>query len=259
MFATHSDRPSRRMGGEQKDVVHPLLQAQPSKEEFSDGYVRFLCRFVQAQPSHGMHFPSLTFLFLDSLLATYAPTTFILSFCGSSCVGARSTPFWAPTLLYLFSLSVHMTATGGGCRTRTPVPVPVHQTARFKLVGRLSGIQYAFPGPSTEHNDWTVPTDLFQVEEIVGRYLVMLEQDRTGQLVLARDDNGKVILSGGPVSAMLTLTQNKRLFGPVAPLIDSGGAVRVLFGDEKLTEEFEELEPTVNLAEVETPRSEFEC
>ena len=66
---------------------------------------------------------------------------------------------------------------------------------RVTIHGSMTGAQYCFPGPANAANGWTVPGNVFQVENILGRHLVFLTYDAEGNKIIMKNDDGTVVLS----------------------------------------------------------------
>ena len=129
------------------------------------------------------------------------------------------------------------------------------QTARAFLRCSLSGSLYSFPGVCTKKNQWTMPAHLFQLQEIVGRYLIKLMLASDGSHFIEERHGGKLVLSKAPVSGFVSPKQEIRTYGPMFGALHPDGALAVCFGREKLREACE-YKPCADLDDVSTPRSD---
>ena len=126
---------------------------------------------------------------------------------------------------------------------------------RVGFIGSASGERFALPGPACEDNRWTVPVSVFQAKDVVGRRMVQLEPSNAASgLQLARGPDGEVIVSA-PVQGFIDHDDQLRVHGGLGALADVDGLVRVVFGEVRLTEAFEEI-PCISLSDVCTPRSD---
>ena len=93
-----------------------------------------------------------------------------------------------------------------------------------------SGAQYCFPGPANAENGWTVPGNVFQVENVLGRYLVCLTYDADGNKIIMKNDDGTPVLSE-KVSAVLrgSVVADPKMYLELAA--DGNRCVFVTFGD----------------------------
>ena len=151
------------------------------------------------------------------------------------------------------------------------LPGPPALPHRAKLQGAVAGNWFAWPDVCTAVNGWSIPTEKFRVEEIVGQYLVKLK-DCPGRdcnrLKMQRSCNhcqlpeqaqqcmcdkaprpvncevcGRTMeptLSEAPVNALLHPKGQVRIYGPLKSLVNDEGNVLVKFGTQKQSEQAEE-------------------
>ena len=94
-----------------------------------------------------------------------------------------------------------------------------------------SGAQYCFLGPANAENGWTVPGNIFQVENVVGCYLVYLTYDADGNKIIKKNDDGTPVLSEEKVSAVLrgSVVADPKMYLELAA--DDNSCVLVTFGE----------------------------
>ena len=145
------------------------------------------------------------------------------------------------------------------------------QSHRAKLRGAVTGNWFAWPQVCTAVNGWSIPTEKFQVEEIVGQYLVKLKDcagrdcnrlkvqrfcnhcqlPEQAQQCMCDEAPRPVICevcgrtmeptrSEAPVNALLDPNGQVRICGPLQSLVNDQGNVLVQFGTEKQFEQAEE-------------------
>ena len=100
-----------------------------------------------------------------------------------------------------------------------------------------------------------MPAHLFQLQEIVGRYLIKLMLASDGSHFIEERHDGKLVLSKAPVSGFVSPKQEIRTYGPMLGVLHRDGALEVCFGREKLREACE-YKPCADLDDVSTPRSD---
>ena len=101
-----------------------------------------------------------------------------------------------------------------------------------------------------------MPTRKFQLEEIVGRYLIKLMPAPDGShLIEARHRDGEFVLSEAPVSGFVSPKKDIRTYGPMLGVLHPDGAIDVCFGREELREASED-KPCADLDDAPTPRSD---
>ena len=144
-------------------------------------------------------------------------------------------------------------------------------SVRAKLQGAVAGNLFAWPGVCTAENGWSIPTEKFRVEEIVGQYLVKLKDcpgrdcnrlkvqrfckhcqlpEQTQQCMCDKAPRpvkcevcGQTMeptLSEAPVNALLDPNGQVRICGRLKSLVNNEGNVLVKFGTEKQSEQAEE-------------------
>ena len=93
--------------------------------------------------------------------------------------------------------------------------------------------EYFFPGPANAANGWTVPGNVFQVENILGRHLVFLTYDAEGNKIIMKNDDGTPVLTE-EVSAVLrgNVVADPKMY--LALAADEDSCVFVHFGDDVL-------------------------
>ena len=134
---------------------------------------------------------------------------------------------------------------------------PQYTGSRVGLVGALTGERYALPGVG-EADNWSIPTGVFHVEDLIGKYLVKLEgADEPGRYRFARTPapDNQLILSALPVGGAITKDAKVRCYGPLGPLSNEHGDVALMFGATPMRESVEEDTACGNLDNVMTPRS----
>ena len=100
-----------------------------------------------------------------------------------------------------------------------------------------------------------MPAHLFQLQEIVGRYLIKLMLASDGSHFIEKRHDGKLVFSKAPVSGCVSPKQEIRTYGPMLGVLHLDGALEVCFGREKLREACED-KPCADLNDVSTPRSD---
>ena len=102
---------------------------------------------------------------------------------------------------------------------------------RVTIHGSLTGAQYCFPGPANAENGWTVPGNIFQVENVVGCYLVYLTYDADGNKIIKKNDDGTPVLSEEKVAAVLRgdVVADRKMYLELAA--DDNSCVFVTFGE----------------------------
>ena len=126
---------------------------------------------------------------------------------------------------------------------------------RVGFISNASGGRFALPGPACEDNQWTVPVSVFEAKDIVGHWLVQLEPSNSASgFQLAHGPDGE-ILPSARVQCLIDQNNEIRLHGGLGALADSDGLVRVVFGEARLREAFEEFE-CMSLSGDSTPRSD---
>ena len=127
--------------------------------------------------------------------------------------------------------------------------------SRVGFISNASGERFALPGPAREDNQWTVPVSVFEANDIVDHWLVKLEPSNSASgFQLARGPDGETILSA-KVQCLVAQNNEIRVYGGLGALADSDGLVRVVFGNERLREPFEEI-PCTSVSDVSTPQSD---
>ena len=127
---------------------------------------------------------------------------------------------------------------------------------RVGLVHALTADRYALPGVG-EADNWTVPTGAFNVEDLIGKYLVKLERaDEPGKYKLARTPapDNHLLLSPQPVAGAMSKDARVRCYGPLGHLSNENGDVALMFGAAPMRETFED-KACGNVDDVVTPRS----
>ena len=144
-------------------------------------------------------------------------------------------------------------------------------SVRAKLQGAVAGNLFAWPGVCTAENGWSIPTEKFRVEEIVGQNLFKLKEcpgpdcnrlkvQRFCKHCLSEEQAQQCMcdkaprpvkcevcgqtmeptLSEAPVNALLDPNGQVRICGRLKSLVNNEGNVLVKFGTEKQSEEAEE-------------------
>ena len=141
-----------------------------------------------------------------------------------------------------------------GFATRAGAENPGKVIVQYVKITSWNGERYAFAGVGSTKNDWAIPCRAFRIEDIVGQYLLKLEESCDGSgLVVQRDATKKPLLSNAPVSAFISNKDEIRTYGELSA-IAKGEVVFVDFGFEKLKECYEEV-PPLDVTEVKTPRT----
>ena len=113
-----------------------------------------------------------------------------------------------------------------------------HLSTQVKLRGAVNGERYGWPGVGGVSNDFAVPTRAFQIQEIVGEYLVRLEETSGGGLSMQRkkssegdtnNEKGSVVISSAPVCHLLDNLGRVRTYGSLGDLADEHHVVQVCF------------------------------
>ena len=111
--------------------------------------------------------------------------------------------------------------------------------------------------------DFAVPTAVFAIQEIVGRYLVKLEETPRGSLAVRKEKNSEgdtnndkvsVVLSSAPVCHLLDRLGNVRTHGNAEALADEENFVLVCFGHTQSFEECFDI-PCANPDGISTPET----
>ena len=134
------------------------------------------------------------------------------------------------------------------------------------LVAAINGERYYFPGVGTAP-DFLVPAyhvngDEYMAEELIGKYLIALEPCQDGFQIKRRECHCPTsftkqppLSSPKPMSGFLDQQGKHRRGGSLAAMADESGTVRVLFGDDPVKEEVEEMEPP-DVSDICTPPSD---
>ena len=160
---------------------------------------------------------------------------------------------------------------------------------RLKLQGAIDGQRYAWLAMGGLDEDWSIPTHKYQLQEIIGDYLMPLERCFCGdnlipaiicsqcklpvqpaactchkrplQLPIGSCEHcphGKIeaAVSKAKVNAFVDKHGQIRMFGTLADhsLADSDNVASVIFGDYKCREDFE-TKPSADLTRIQTPPS----
>ena len=100
-------------------------------------------------------------------------------------------------------LPIGFTFQAARARAENPVKVITHWV---KIINWRSGERYAFPGVGSPENDWAIPCRAFRIEDIVGQYLIKLEESsEESGLLVRRDATKKPLLSNAPVRAFISI------------------------------------------------------
>ena len=138
-----------------------------------------------------------------------------------------------------------------------------HRRTHVKLQSALAGERYGLPGVGDASNDFAVPTAKFGIQDIVGRYLVRLQNTPTGGLAVERkkrsagntnNEKDSVVLSRAPVCHLLDRLGKKRTHGNLEALADEQNFVRVYFHQTKSCEEWFDV-PCANTDDISTPET----
>ena len=158
------------------------------------------------------------------------------------------------------------------------------QSHKAKLRGAVAGNWFAWSGVCTAANGWSIPADKFRVENVVGQYLVKLEDcpgrdcnklkvqrfcnhcqrpEQSQQCMCDKAPRpvkceacGQIMqptLSEAPVNALLHPNGEVRICGPLKDLVNDQGNVLAKFGTEKQSEQAEE--KACYEGEIRTPRT----
>ena len=136
-----------------------------------------------------------------------------------------------------------------------------HLSTHVKLRGAVNGERYGLPGVGDVSDDFAVPTRAFQIQEIVGAYLVRLEETSGGGLSMQRkkssegdtnNEEGSVVISSAPVCHLLDSDWKVRTHGSLAHLADEQNFVRICFHHEKSVEECFDI-PCADVDGISTP------
>ena len=143
------------------------------------------------------------------------------------------------------------------CGTR----LSTHVKLRGAVNGERNGERYGLPGVGNVSTDFAVPGH-FQIQDIVGQYLVRLEETSGGGLSVQREkssegdtnnEKGSVVLSPAPVCHLLDGDGKVRTHGNrVAHLADEQNFVRICFGHKKSVEECFDI-PCADVDGISTP------
>ena len=126
----------------------------------------------------------------------------------------------------------------------------MHSTRTGQIIGQAIGTRYSFAGIGKPEDEWSIPIDKFRIENIVGQYLIQLEEGNEG-LVLKKERD-EVVLSQAPVVALIAPDCTVRSVGCLAEVTDKKGFVHVLFGHTRLPEQVDEILPA-DVSDVKTP------
>ena len=126
------------------------------------------------------------------------------------------------------------------------------------LVGAINGERYHFPGVGTAPA-FLVPEQRFSAQELIGKYLIALKPCQDGFQIIRQERPTSVtrqpLWSPKPVSGFLDQQGNQRRYGSLGAMADVSGTVQVLFGDEPVNEEVEEMQP-LDVSGISTPPSD---
>ena len=186
------------------------------------------------------------------------------------CVSSTPWPSGPPPQLVIkdsSEASVVAPSTGKTAASAEPVQhvmrnqCSTHLSTHVKLRGAVNGERYGLPGVGDVSNDFAVPTRAFQIQEIVGAYLVRLEETSGGGLSMQRkkssegdtnNEKGSVVLSSAPVCHLLDSDGKIRTHGSLAHLADEQNFVRICFHHEKSVEECFDI-PCADVDGISTP------
>ena len=122
---------------------------------------------------------------------------------------------------------------------------------RIKFLGAMNGERYGYAGVGTKENDWTLPSSSFQMEELIGKHLLVLETTEGEELHPVKEADGGYKMSM-PISGFLTWTRSIRCYGSLEAVASAEGLALVMFGADRLQEEWTDV-PNADLADVATP------
>ena len=134
-------------------------------------------------------------------------------------------------------------------------------STHVKLRGAFNGEHYGLPGVGEASAHFAVPTGTFRIQEIVGQYLVRLEEKPGSGFSVQRkkysegdtnDEKGSVVPSPAPVCHLLDGVGKVRTHGSLAHLADEQNFVLVCFGHAKSVEECFDI-PCADVDGVSTP------
>ena len=113
-----------------------------------------------------------------------------------------------------------------------------------------NGEPHHFPGVGTAPA-FLVPVERFSAQDLIGKYLIALEPCQDGFQIKRRECHCPTsftkqppLSSPKPMSGFLDQQGKHRRGGSLAAMADESGTVRVLFGDDPVKKEVEEMEPT---------------
>ena len=125
----------------------------------------------------------------------------------------------------------------------------MRQLSHVKLANFLSGERYGLPdvgGPP----DFLIPVSAFLIEEIVGKYLVVLRPCSNGELEIDRTAEGPKI-TARKVNGIV-YNNNIRLYGNLGTVANDAATVAISLGTAQLAEDFEDM-PCGIVDEIPTP------
>ena len=136
-----------------------------------------------------------------------------------------------------------------------------HLSTHVKLRGAVNGERYGLPGVGDVSNAFAVSTRAFQIQDIVGEYLVRLEETSGGGLSMQgkkssegdnNNEKGSVVRSSAPVCHLVDSDGKIRTHGSLAHLADGQNFVRVCFHHKKSVEECFDI-PCADVDGISTP------
>ena len=125
----------------------------------------------------------------------------------------------------------------------------MRQLSHVKLANFLSGERYGLPGVGGPP-DFLIPVSSFLIQDIVGKYLVVLRTCSNGELEIDRTAEGPKITAS--VVNGIVYNNTIRLYGHLETVVNDDATVAVSLGTAQLAEDFEDI-PCGIVDEIPTP------
>ena len=129
---------------------------------------------------------------------------------------------------------------------------------KVRLRSSTNGEFYSFAGVGSKDNDWAIPCKAFEMKDILGHYLILLEPDTDGTLKPAKNEKGQTVRSEGRVQAFVEPGGEPKLYGKLDSVAHKDDIVDVYCSDRPLREWYYEKE-AMDVSKAATPPTPSSC